>query len=123
MKRDHENVRLREQRDALQGELAELKAKMAERRSTSQFEVLLQSQSVRKKCSCRIFVPQLLNFQDHIAALELECRRLKSELAANAGDSNLFELVLGDRLSDLPERLQFVYAQSHHWTQNLLRDM
>ncbi|KAF8518778.1 hypothetical protein JB92DRAFT_2901673 [Gautieria morchelliformis] len=88
IKRDHENVRLREQRDALQAEVNEIKTRGAEKKSTAQFQILLQSRA------------------DRIAALELESKRLKSQLAANAGEDYLLELILGEKLKDLPERLQ-----------------
>ncbi|KIJ49660.1 hypothetical protein M422DRAFT_66121 [Sphaerobolus stellatus SS14] len=88
VKRDHENVRLREQRDALQAEIAEVKARTTEKKSTAQLQILLDSRG------------------DRIAALELEVKRLKSELAANTGNEQLLDLILGDQLATLPERLQ-----------------
>ncbi|KAF8577106.1 BRE1-domain-containing protein [Ramaria rubella] len=88
IKRDHENVRLREQRDTLQAELNEMKTRSAEKKSTAQLQILLQSRA------------------DRITALELESKRLKSYIAANAGDENLLELLLDDKLKDLPERLR-----------------
>jgi E3 ubiquitin-protein ligase BRE1 len=49
-----------------------------------------------------------VRIQDRIAALELESKRLKSQLAANAGEDYLLELILSEKLKDLPERLQYV---------------
>ena len=54
-----------------------------------------------------------MRMQDRIAALELQCKRLKSQLAANAGEEYLLELLLDDKMKDLPERLQSVHASPH----------
>lgn len=43
-----------------------------------------------------------------MAALESEVKRLKSQLAANTGNEYLLELILGDKLADLPDTLRFV---------------
>lgn len=47
IKKEIEATRLREQRDALQAEVNELRARGNERKSASQFEVLLQARAVR----------------------------------------------------------------------------
>ncbi|GJJ06320.1 hypothetical protein Clacol_000511 [Clathrus columnatus] len=88
IKKELENSRLREQRDGLQAEVNEIKTRASERKSASQFEVLLQARA------------------DRIAALECEVKRLKSQLAANAGNESLLELILGDQLTDLPDTLR-----------------
>jgi hypothetical protein len=60
-----------------------------------------------------------MHMQDRIAALELQSKRLKSQLAANAGEEYLLDLLLDDKMKDLPERLQSVHVSprgSKHWT-------
>lgn len=47
IKKETETSRLREQRDALQAEVNELRARGNERKSTAQFETLLQARAVR----------------------------------------------------------------------------
>ncbi|KAF8520418.1 hypothetical protein BU17DRAFT_89013 [Hysterangium stoloniferum] len=94
IKRDLENVRLREQRNAFQMEGNELKARTSEKKSISQLEILLQSRA------------------DRIAALELESKRLKSHLAANAGQEDVLELILSDKLANLPELLRIAERKS-----------
>ena len=44
--------------------------------------------------------------QERIAAFEIESKRLKSSLAANAGQGDVLELLLGDKRRELPERLR-----------------
>lgn len=120
-KRDADNSRLREQRDQQLAELTERRHKeQVKWQSLNEYKQLSESRSVSR---CNIRIEALVDAgcgQERIELLHSELLRLKSRLAAEAGDEDLMRFILRgyseeskEYINDIKEKLRYVSALVH----------
>lgn len=114
-KRDLELGRLREQRDQYQIEINERKAKEQHKSASAlEFRALAEARAVRAKVAVNQ-APRLKSQQERIAIFESENKRLKTRIAASAGDEDLMKFFWqsspdASYADDLKRRLSCVTA-------------
>lgn len=116
VRKEADNLRLRDQREQQTSELNERKhkdnVKMA---SLNELNGLAESRSVSFCGSLGLLQQLNRSQQDRITVLESELKRLKTHLAANAGNADLLSFFLKDNskdvsyIDDLKNRVALVY--------------
>lgn len=120
-KKDADNARLREQRDQQLAELIERRHKeQVKWQALNESKQLSESRSVGH---CNVHAEQFVDVRcckERIELLQSQLSRLKSRLAAEAGDEDLMRFILRgyseeskEYINDIKERLQYASISDH----------